>query len=317
MTETKKFRKPLGRGLSALISSPSVQTSPEKQSETVSRSEVIGTISPVQIDSRNSILYIKIEQLSRNEAQPRTEFKLPELQELAESIKQHGVIQPIIVRKVDKNSEQYQIVAGERRWRAASLAGLKQVPVILKDLPDKDTLEIALIENIQRQNLNAAEEARAYQALMDEFSMNQQEVADKVGKSRSAIANFVRILNLVPEALTMLEKGEISLGHAKALLTIKEPSAQLNLAKKIIAESLSVRALEEIVERSVQIESRGKTKNRIAPAVGYSDLENRLKNMLGTKVKIKTNKKGTGSIQIEYYSEAELGRIIDLVENKN
>lgn len=316
MTEIKKLRKPLGRGLSALISSPSVQTTPEKPTEFAVKSEIIGTITPAQANNKNSILYVPITQLARNEAQPRTEFKQPELQELAESIKQHGVIQPIIVRQIDKNNEQYQIVAGERRWRAATLAGLKQVPVILKDLPDKDTLEIALIENIQRQNLNAAEEARAYQALMDEFSMSQQEVADKVGKSRSAVANFIRILNLVPEVLTMLEQGDISLGHAKALLTIKEPAAQLNLAKKILSESLSVRALEEIVDRSVQIESRGKTKNRIAPAVGYSDLENRLKNLLGTKVKIRTNKKGTGSIQIEYYSEAELGRIIELVESK-
>ena len=317
MAETKKIKKPLGRGLSALISSPSVQTTPKAEATT--KTEIIGTIAGGmgQAASKNAILYVPINQLVRNESQPRTEFKVPELAELAESIKQHGVIQPIIVRRVGKNNEEYQIVAGERRWRAAKLAELKQVPVILKDLPDKDTLEIALIENIQRQNLNPAEEARAYQALMDEFSMNQQEVAEKVGKSRSAVANFVRILNLVPEALAMVEKGEISLGHAKALLTIKEPAAQLNLAKKIINDNLSVRALEEIVDRSIQIESRGKTKNRIAPAVGYSDLENRMKNLLGTKVRIKTNKKGAGAIQIEYYSEQELARIIELIENKN
>lgn len=296
----KLLKKPLGRGLSALVSTPSVP---------LDRGEDAG--SSKQFSSENRIVSVDINKLARNADQPRHEFKQEDLEELAESIKSLGVIQPIVVRQV---GEGYQIVAGERRFRAAKIAKLSQVPVIIRDLDDRQTLEIALVENIQRQNLNPVEEARAYDTLINEFSISQQELAERVGKSRSNITNYLRVLKLPESVLELLAAGKISMGHAKAILSVKEPAAQANLANKVITEELSVRELEDIVGRVVIVDKKGKPKQRLNATIAYSDLENRLKNILGTKVRIKLNKNFSGAIMIEFYSEEELGRLVDLIE---
>lgn len=295
-------KKPLGRGLSALVSTPSVSikkaASPEQDNS-------------VQFSSENRIVTLDIEKIARNTEQPRQEFKQLELEELAESIKSLGVIQPILVRSLGQG---YQIVAGERRFRAAKLAGLTQVPVIIRDLDDRQTLEIALVENIQRQNLNPVEEAKAYDALINEFDISQQDLAERVGKSRSNIANYLRVLKLPEDVLDLLAAGKISMGHAKAIASVKEPAAQINLANKVIKDELSVRQLEDIVGRVVVVGGQRRPKQRLDANIAYSDLENRLKNVLGTKVRIKCNKNASGSIVVEFYSEEELGRIVDLIE---
>ena len=218
MTTKKNSKKALGRGLSALISSPMepVDSAPEKSSE---ETKVIAKIHRHE-ELATKQVSLKIDQLIANDDQPRKEFRDEELFNLAESIKTHGIIQPILVREQGAN---YQIIAGERRFRAAKLASLTEVPVIIKDLTDQATLELALIENIQREDLSPIEEAEAYKSLMKEFSLTQQELSKRVGKSRSSIANFVRILDLEPAVLKMLEDGKLSIGHGKSLLTIKEP----------------------------------------------------------------------------------------------
>lgn len=275
----------LGRGLSALISTPPI----------------------VKPDNQGEVTYMDITSIERNPEQPRTEFDAEELKELSQSISNHGVLQPIIVRKMPSN--QYQIVAGERRWRAAKEANLKQVPVIIKKIQDKEVAEIALIENIQRSNLNPIETAQAYQKIMDGFSLTQVELADRLGKERASIANVLRILKLPIEIQDYIKEGLITLGHAKAILSVKEPSAQKNLAKKVIDENLSVRALEDIVSRVVIVPPK---KQKKSADVG-GEIESKLRESLGTKVKINPGKAGKGKIEISYYSEQELDRLYEFL----
>jgi ParB family chromosome partitioning protein len=208
-------------------------------------------------------------------------------------------------------------VAGERRYRAATRAGLEQVPVIIKKIDDRQTLEIALVENVQRQNLNPLEEAKGYQRLMDEFSLTAQEVAERVGKERATVANLVRILRLPAGVQQMIADGRISVGHAKAILTVKEPSAQTNLANKVIDESLSVRALEAIVSRVVVFDAAKKSSDekdgkRNRESAVYPELEERLRNAVGTKVSIHRTKQG-GSIELHFFSDAELDRLVEIL----
>jgi ParB family chromosome partitioning protein len=211
----------------------------------------------------------------------------------------------------------YQIIAGERRYRAAAKAGLAQVPVIIKSLDDRETLEVAIVENVQRQNLNPFEEAKGYQRLMDEFALTSQEVADRVGKDRATVSNMTRILKLPPVVQEMVRDGRISVGHAKAILTVKEPVAQISLANKVISENLSVRALESIVSRDVVLDSPRKTekgatkRNLISP---HPELEERLRNALGTKVSIHRSARG-GSIELHFFSEGELDRLVDILSS--
>lgn len=298
-------RMALGRGLSALVSStPAVPVSPPQVVENTAVSAA-----PEVLNS--GVSYVDVARISGNPEQPRHDFPEAEISELSESIKALGVLQPILVRPWAGG---YQIIAGERRFRAAIRAGLFQVPVMIKELNDRDTFEVALVENVQRLNLNPLEEAKGYQRLMDEFNLSANEVAEKVGKERATVANLVRVLKLPQVIQEMLKEGKISVGHAKAILTVKEPAAQENLANKVIEENLSVRALEAIVSREVVIESSKKVKSQrgAGEIAAYPELEERLRNALGTKVSIKKTKQG-GTIELHYFSDSELDRLVDIL----
>ncbi len=257
-------------------------------------------------DVGSSISELRITELEANQNQPRRNFDDQSLQELADSIKQHGVVQPIIVRKIDEN---YQIVAGERRWRAARLAGLKSVPVVVKDYSNIQVMEIALIENLQRQDLNAIEEAIAYKSLIEEHDMTQEEISEKIGRSRSAIANTLRLLNLPGEIKEFVVQGKISAGHARALLSITDKKRQIEIALKIIDQQLNVRDIEKLVMQK----EKGEPKKENKKSVEIIELEERLKKALATKVSI-VHKKSKGKIEIEYYNNDDLERILELLE---
>jgi ParB family transcriptional regulator, chromosome partitioning protein len=253
-----------------------------------------------------SVTELKIIELEANQNQPRRFFDDQAMQELSGSIKEHGVVQPIIVRKFN---DSYQIVAGERRWRAARLAGLKTVPVVIKDYTNVQVMQIALIENLQRQDLNSIEEAIAYKSLIEEHNMTQENISDKIGKSRSAIANTLRLLNLPDEIKNMVVQGKISAGHARALLTIEDKKKQLEIAIKIVEQQLNVRDIEKLVMQKDLKEE----KKEIKKDVEIIELEDRLKKALATKVNI-IHKKNKGKIEIEYYSNDDLDRILELLQ---
>lgn len=332
----KKPKKGLGRGLSALISQQPVSVVPPKdealkstrpnlKSPSASVSQAIAKANEQHSNDAKSgesataterIRYVEIGKITNNPKQPRQVFKPKEIEELAESIKTLGVLQPILVRKT-ASPDSFEIVAGERRWRASKTAGLKQVPVIIRDIDDRLSLEIAIVENVQRSNLSPIEEAEAYRRLIDEFNLSQKQVADKVGKDRTTVSNALRLLHLPTEILSLLAKEKITVGHAKAILTVKEPSAQISLAKKVLAENLSVRALENIVARVVVLDTgkkgdtRESSKKSQDDSSGLPELVDRLRHSLGTKVAIKHQPSGRGKITIEYFSEEELDRLID------
>ncbi len=329
--ESKKLKMPgrmaLGRGLSALISTP-VSTTPASSNLAVAKDEQpkAGTISARENivqnnDNNQGIRFLSIDIIQNNPTQPRQEFNEQDLSELVESIKTKGVLQPVLVRpiKVGEGTEQrYEIVAGERRWRAARRAELKQVPAIVRALDDREALEIAIIENVQRASLTPIEEAQAYQRLAQEFSLSQVEIAQKVGKDRASVANYLRLLKLPSEVIEMLKAEDLTMGHAKAILTIKEPSAQLSLARKVVKEALSVRALEAIVSRVVVLDAGHRLplkedKDAVTPtkATSFPEVIDRMRNALGTKVTIKHHSSGRGRIEIEYFSEQELDRLVE------
>lgn len=266
------------------------------------------------ITEKNDFM-VKISMVEPNKDQPRKSFDEESLAELADSIKQHGIIQPLVVVKKDNH---YEIVTGERRWRAAKLAGLKTIPVIVKDLSDKEITEISLIENIQREDLNPIEEAMAYQRLMKEFHMTQDEISKKVSKSRAAIANAVRLLKLDKDVQAMLIARQISSGHARALLSLENLDEQYDLATRIVEEQLSVRETEELVkllnESPAQKEEDIKEEVDEQTRIIYENYENLLKRLMGTKVSIKKKKNDKGKIEIEYYSLEELERLLDLFQ---
>lgn len=321
----KGTKSVLGRGLSALISTP-VPVNPQISSpvnhDFVAPNSNLAfkqdeNQNDVSDSGRAQVRFLDIERIVNNPAQPRQEFKEAEIVELAESIRALGIIQPILVRPAKyAQAGNFEIVAGERRWRASKLAGLKQVPCISQDLTDRETLEIALVENIQRSNLNPVEEAKAYQRLMDEFSLSQEEVAQRVGKDRASVSNYIRVLKLPSAVIELLREGKLSMGHAKAILTIKEPAAQTSLAKKVINENLSVRALEQIVSRVVVLDNgqasklkrTGTGQDQINP---FPEVVDRMRNALGTKVSVKHHNSGRGRIEIEYFSEQELDRVVE------
>ncbi|NMA64626.1 MAG: ParB/RepB/Spo0J family partition protein [Clostridiaceae bacterium] len=279
------MRKGLGKGLDALL----------------------GSVNNLE-DSKNNILEVKINEVEPNIDQPRKEFDEEKLKALADSIKEHGVVQPIIVRSEGKR---YVIVAGERRWRASKLAGLKTIPVIVKDLTSKEVMEIALIENLQREDLNPIEEAEAYQKLIKEYGMTQEEVAKVVGKSRAAIANSVRLLTLAEEIKEMLKAGSISSGHARTLVTINDKNRQKELANKIVQNNLNVRETEKLVSKETT-EKKVPEKTLKKEEVEVSALEEKLKTIYGTKVNL-SKSSNKGKIVIEYYSKEEFDRIIELL----
>ncbi len=280
-----------GKGLAALIDTETPQEKNGKVSE------------------KDSVMMVNISKVEPNRNQPRKNFDEDSLQELAESIKQHGVLSPLLV--VDRG-EYYEIVAGERRWRAATIAELKEVPVIVKELTEQEIVELSIIENLQREDLNEIEEAMAYKRLMTEFHLTQDEVAEKVSKSRAAIANSVRLLKLSEDVQQMLIDEMISAGHARALLGVEDPEEQFILAQRAFDEKLSVREIEKIVKnRSKEKITHVKKENQLN--VVYKDIETRLKDRLSTKVSVSGKENGSGKIEIEFYSGDELERILDII----
>ena len=293
-------KKGLGKGLDSLI--PDNKSMKSVTSEkTVESKEDAAAKSGVQV--------MKINEVEPNRDQPRKNFDEDALLELSDSIKQFGVLQPLLVRK---RKDYYEIVAGERRWRAAKLAGVKEVPVIEKEYTDQEILEIGLIENIQRENLNPIEEAIAYKRLLEEFNLKQDEVAERVSKSRTAVTNSMRLLKLSDKVQQMIIDDMISTGHARALLAIDDPELQYTLANKIFDEKLSVRETEKLV-KEIKNPKKPKEKKPVANSFIYQDLEEKMKSVFGTKVSIASKGKGKGKIEIEYYSDDELEHLFDMM----
>ena len=293
-------KKGLGKGLDSLI--PDNKSMKSVTSEkTVESKEDAAAKSGVQV--------MKINEVEPNRDQPRKNFDEDALLELSDSIKQFGVLQPLLVRK---RKDYYEIIAGERRWRAAKLAGVKEVPVIEKEYTDQEILEIGLIENIQRENLNPIEEAIAYKRLLEEFNLKQDEVAERVSKSRTAVTNSMRLLKLSNKVQQMIIDDMISTGHARALLAIDDPELQYTLANKIFDEKLSVRETEKLV-KEIKNPKKPKEKKPMANSFIYQDLEEKMKSVFGTKVSIASKGKGKGKIEIEYYSDDELEHLFDMM----
>lgn len=254
-------------------------------------------------------IMMKINDVEPNRDQPRKYFEEDALLELADSIKQFGILQPLIVQK---RNDYYEIIAGERRWRAAKQAGIKEVPVIIKEYTDQEIVEISLIENIQRENLNPIEEAQAYKRLLNEFSLKQDEVAERVSKSRTAVTNSMRLLKLDERVQQMIIDDMISTGHARALLAIEDKEQQYILANKVFDEKLSVRDTEKLV-KELKKPKKAKEKPVIQNAFVYEDLEERIKSIIGSKVHVNHKANGKGKIEIEYYSDNDLERIFELL----
>ena len=257
-------------------------------------------------------MMVKISMVEPNQNQPRKQFDEDALLELTESVKQYGILQPLLV---SEKKDYYEIIAGERRWRAAKLAGLKEVPVIVKEFSEQELVEISLIENIQREDLNAVEEAMAYKRLMDEFHLKQGEIADRVGKSRTAVTNSMRLLKLSAKVQQMLIDEMITAGHARAILAVSDMEKQESLAMRVFDEKLSVRETEKLVKAVLAPPKEKKSHSYSAEDAAYENLEEKMKSIMGTKVLIHRKKNDKGKIEIEYYSRDELERIIDLFES--
>lgn len=252
---------------------------------------------------------VKITKVEPNREQPRKNFDEDALLELADSIKQFGLLQPILVQD---RKDYYEIIAGERRWRAAKLAGLKEVPVIIKNLTEQEIVEISLIENIQREDLNPIEEAQAYKKLLTEFHLKQDEVAERVSKSRTAVTNSMRLLKLCDEVQQMVIDDMISTGHARAILSVENPEEQYSLAQKIFDEKLSVRDVEKLVKNMHKpVKTKKVTENENLEII-YQDLEEKLKSALGTKVVISSKGDGAGKIEIEFFSHDDMDRLVEI-----
>ncbi|MDI3480848.1 MAG: ParB family transcriptional regulator, chromosome partitioning protein [Tepidanaerobacteraceae bacterium] len=268
----------------------------------------LGALIPELTKDEENIQEISIKEIKINKNQPRKHFDEKKLEELADSIKQHGVLQPVILRKNADGG--YELVAGERRWRAARKAGIEKVPAIIKELSDLNVMEIALIENLQREDLNPLEEAEAYKKLIEEFGMTQEELSKRVGKSRSQIANTVRLLNLDDEIKKLIMEEKLTAGHARALLSIEDKKERLKLANRISEENMSVRQIEEAVKHNLSKKLKERKKDDINPA--FIHISEQLQTALGTRVKIKGTEK-KGKIEIEFYSEDELERILEAI----
>ena len=290
-------RSGLGKGLDSLIPDTKVE---KKVTKPVVKEEK---------PAGNGQIMMKINDVEPNREQPRKNFDEDALLEFADSIKQFGVLQPLIVQK---RKDYYEIIAGERRWRAAKLAGVKEVPVIVKEYTEQEILEISLIENIQRENLNPIEEAMAFKKLINEFKLKQDEVAERVSKSRTAVTNSMRLLKLGEKVQQMIIDDMISTGHARALLAIDDEEQQYLLATKIFDEKLSVRETEKLV-KDIKNPKKEQPKKEIKNSFIYEDLEERMKSVIGTKVHVNHKPNGKGKIEIEYYSDTELERIFELL----
>ena len=292
-------KKGLGKGLDSLI--------PDNKSVKMTQADNVSKKSEPELKVGEQMM--KINMVEPNRDQPRKKFEEDALLELADSIKQFGILQPLLVRK---RKDYYEIIAGERRWRATKIADVKEVPVIVKDYTEQEIIEIGLIENIQRENLNPIEEAMAFKRLLEEFHLKQDEVAERVSKSRTAVTNSMRLLKLDERVQQMIIDDMISTGHARALLAIDDKGLQYELANKVFDEKLSVRETEKLV-KNIKSPKKEKPKKEVVNNFLYKDLENRMKEVMGTKVNIASKGKGKGRIEIEYYSEDELERMFDMI----
>ena len=293
-----KNRRSLGRGLDSILQSPETDIT----SRDISGDFVAGAVAEIDINL-----------IETNPFQPRTEFDETALRELAQSIKEQGVIQPVTVRKLGYNK--YQLISGERRLRASKMAGLTKIPAFIRVANDEQMLELALIENIHRENLNAIEVAISYQRLIDECSLTQEEVSEKVGKSRSAVANFLRLLKLPPEVQLAIRDGHISMGHARALININDKEEQLKLLQQIIMDEMTVRQTEEMADKAKGKADKERKQTNFIPEHFKSKIKT-LSQTLNTKVKVKRDIKGHGSVVIDFKDEAEFDRIMELFNRK-
>lgn len=290
----------LGKGLDSLI--------PKTMNEVKSNSNVKDT-SAKDTKDKGPVTTVKITMVEPNKNQPRKTFNEDSLQELADSIKLHGVIEPLIVQD---RKDHYEIIAGERRWRASKKAGLKEVPVIIKNYTEKEIVEISLIENIQREDLNPIEEALAFKALLEEFNLKQDEVAERVSKSRAAVTNSLRLLKLCEPVQQMIIDDMLTTGHARALIGIENPEEQHSLALKIFDEKLSVREVEKLVKNLHKPAKPKKLDDKTLQVI-YQDIEEKLKQTLSTKVSVSSKGNGAGKIEIEFYNHDDLDRILEMI----
>ena len=295
------LKRGLGKGLDSLIPT-NVMMESEVKHATVSTAS-----SPEE--EKDGTLMVKLSKVEPNREQPRKNFDEDSLQELAESLKQFGMLQPILVQN---RGDYYEIIAGERRWRAAKIAGLKEVPVIVRELTDQEIVEISLIENIQREDLNPIEEAQAYKRLLTEFHLKQDEVAERVSKSRTAVTNSMRLLKLCDEVQKMVVDDMISTGHARALISIEDPEEQYLIAQKIFDEKLSVRDVEKLVKNLHKPAKPKKTDDKTMQVI-YQDIEEKLKQKLGRKVTVTSRGEGSGKIEIEFYNHEDLDSLLDVL----
>lgn len=305
-------RTGLGKGLGAIFGEDVVENS-DAENKNVSRETSPDHTSEEKREEPGKEYMMKLSIIEPNQGQPRKDFNEESIGELADSIKKYGVLQPLLVQK---QGDHYEIVAGERRWRAAKEAGLKEVPVVIKEYTKQQAMEIALIENVQREDLNPIEEAQAYQQLMQEFELTQEEIAERVSRSRTAITNCMRLLKLDKRVQDMLIQGQLSSGHARALLALESQDAQYQIGLKIIDQRLSVREVEKLVKLLGKPKKQEKPKEEEKDlSFIFKDLEERMKQVMGTKVIINKKDRNKGRIEIEYYSEAELERIVELIES--
>lgn len=293
-------RNGLGKGLDSLIPNKTIKAV-EKPVNKVQKEKI-------KVEKPGETM-VKITQVEPNREQPRKDFDEDALLELADSIKQFGVLQPLLVQK---KNDYYEIIAGERRWRAAKLAGLKEVPVLVREYTEQEVVEISLIENIQRENLNPIEEAIAYKRLLQEFHLKQDEIAERVSKSRTAVTNSMRLLKLNSKVQQMVIDDMISTGHARTLLALEDEEQQYTIANKIFDEKLSVRETEKLI-KTLKNPKKTVKKEKIEHTFIYENLEEKMKGIMGTKVNVNPKSNGKGKIEIEYYSEEELERLFDLI----
>ena len=317
-------KRGLGKGLGSLI--PDNYQKKSQAAENVEKNSDVSTdistktsrIVDKPVENQDNRLdnaqFVKITSVERNKNQPREQFDEESIKELADSIKQYGVLQPLLVKPSGKR---YMIIAGERRWRAAKMAGIKEIPVIIKDYTDQEIMEISLIENIQREDLNVIEEAMAYQRLLDEFGYRQGDLAEKISRSRTAITNRLRLLKLSKDVQEMVKDGRISEGHARTLLPLTNPTEQLETAKLIVENRMSVRETERLVKKLLNPPAPKDPAWQTEDQFVYDQLEEDLRSAIGTKVAIKRQEKDKGKIVIDYYSAEELERIMDLLKKRN
>jgi ParB family chromosome partitioning protein len=317
-------KKALGRGLDSLISGGVVRSvaAEPPHVEVATAPPAINVVQPLGSrlvstngDDRNAVRYLGIDTIERSRFQPRTDFDPEQLRELADSVKQRGVIQPLLVRPlgVTEGAHRYELIAGERRWRAAREAGLTTIPAIVREANDQEALEIALIENLQREDLNAVEEARAYEQLSTQFKLTQEQIAEKVGRSRAAVANSMRLLGLPGEVQSWIADNRLSVGHAKAILGLLNPSEQRLVAERVLKRNLTVRETEQLVEQlKGEAKVRARTLGGVAKSTHVLAVEERLQQKLGTHVTVHHGKK-KGRIEIEYYGNDDLARLLGIL----